>query len=121
MDWFYYDFIILIKKCEIPHRNLGKAILFSRNQVFLSEKLKTLTSSNYHRVQYFLLKLCTRFLLTNFYKRVFGIFLYCLDLELFAKIKKTCFYTLIFYIFINNSRSKQNKKNPGHPFVDIVK
>ena len=29
--------------------------------------------------------------------------------------------TLTFYIFINNSRSKQNKKNPEHDFVDIVK
>ena len=39
----------------------------------LSENLKTLTSSNYPTVQYFLLKLRTRFLLTNVYKRVFGI------------------------------------------------
>ena len=29
------------------------------------EKSKTLTSSNYHRVEYFLLKLCTRLLLTK--------------------------------------------------------
>ena len=26
-----------------------------------------------------------------------------------------------FYIFINNSRSKQNEKNPEHAFVNIVK
>ena len=31
------------------------------------------------------------------------------------------FYTLIEIRFINNSRSKQNKKNPEHPFVDIGK
>ena len=53
---------------------------------FLSEKTENFESSNYHRVQYFLLKLRTRFLLTNAYKRVFGIFLLSLDLELFAKI-----------------------------------
>ena len=40
----------------------------------LSENLKTLTSSNYPTVQYFLLKLRTRFLLTIVYKRVCGIF-----------------------------------------------
>ena len=51
----------------------------------LSENLKTLTSSNYPTVQYFLLKLRTQFILTNIYKRVCGIFLFCLDLELFAK------------------------------------
>ena len=26
-----------------------------------------------------------------------------------------------FYLFINNSRSKQYKKNPAHAFLDIVK
>ena len=40
----------------------------------LSENLKNLTSSNYLRFQYLLLKLRTRFLLTNIYKRMFGIF-----------------------------------------------
>ena len=85
MDWFYYDLIILIKQCKIPYKNLDKAPLFSRNLFFFSEKLKMLTNSNYHRVKYFLLKLRT-----NVYKRVFRIFfLFCLDLELFAKIKKT--------------------------------
>ena len=46
-----------------------------------------------------------------------GFFLFCLGLELFAKIKKTWFLR----IFINNSRPKQNKKNPEHAFVGIVK
>ena len=58
---------------------------------FLSENLKNLTSSNYPTVQYFLLKLRTRFPLTNAYKRVCGIFLFNLDFELFAKFKKTWF------------------------------
>ena len=41
----------------------------------LSENLKTLASSNYPTVQYFLLKLCTRFLLTNVYKSVWDFFI----------------------------------------------
>ena len=53
-----------------------------------SENVKVLTSSNYPTVQYFLLELCTRFLVTNVYKRVCGMFLFCLDLELIAKIKE---------------------------------
>ena len=52
----------------------------------LSENLKTLKSSNYPAVQYFLLKLRTLFLLTNVY--ICGIFLFYLDLELFGKILK---------------------------------
>ena len=88
------------------------SIVFEKPGI-LSENLKTLTSSNYPTVQYFLLKLRTRFLLTSVYKRVCEIFLFYLDLELFAKIKiKPGVYTLIFYNFINNSRSKQNKKIP---------
>ena len=52
-----------------------------------------------------------------------GFFIF-LDLELFAKIKKRPgSYTLVFYILINNSVSKQKQKktNTEHPYVDIVK
>ena len=49
-----------------------------------------------------------------------GFFLFCLDLELFAKIKKET-STLTETKFINNSRSKENEINPEHPFVEIVK
>ena len=54
----------------------------------LCENLKTLTSSTYPRVQHFLLKLHTCFLLTIVYKRVCKIFLSYLDVELFVNIKK---------------------------------
>ena len=88
--------------------------------VSLSEKLKTLTSSNYHRVSYFLLKLSRHFLLINVYKRVFGIFFISLKSWV---IKKTgfseCAETRSFSIFAK--RSKQNKKNPKHPFLDVGK
>ena len=36
-------------------------------------------------------------------------------------LKRSGFYTLVFYTFINNSRYKQNRKNPTHTFVDITK
>ena len=52
-------------------------------------------------------------------KECVGFFYFCLELELFAKIPG--FYTLTATRFINNSRSKQNKKNPTHTFVDIRK
>ena len=50
------------------------SIVFEKPGI-LSENLKTLTNSNYLTVQYFLLKLRARFLLTNVYKNVGGIFL----------------------------------------------
>ena len=49
------------------------SIVFEKPGI-LSESLKTLMSSNYPTVQYFWLKLHTRFLLTNVYKQVCGIF-----------------------------------------------
>ena len=58
-------------------------------------------------------------------KEYLGFFLLSLHLESFAKIKKDLVLLThgnqAFHIFINSSRSKQNKKNPEHPFVDIVK
>ena len=40
------------------------------------------------------------------HERVNALLLVCFDL------KRPGFYTLVFYTFINNSRSKQNKKIP---------
>ena len=37
------------------------------------------------------------------------------------KLQKTWFLHTCFYTFINNSRSKQSKKNPIYPLVDITK
>ena len=55
------------------HKFRQSSIVFEKPGI-LPEKLKTLTSSNYATVQYFLLKLRTRFLLTIVYKRMCGIF-----------------------------------------------
>ena len=104
----------------MPCKNLDKALVFEKPGI-LSENLKTLTSSNYPRVQYFLLKLRTRFLLTNVYKRVCGIFLFYLDLELFAKIKKDLVSTHSFFTLLLITQDLNKiKKNPTHPFVDIL-
>ena len=103
-----------------PIQKFRQSSLVFEKPGILSEKLKTLTSSKYDRAQYILLKLRTDFLLTNVYKRVFGFFLFCLDLELFEKIKRTWLLHTRFYIFVNNSRSKKNLKNPKHLFVDML-
>ena len=100
------------------------SIVFEKPGI-LSENLKTLTSSNYPTVQYFLLKLRTRFLLTNVYKRVCGIFFISFRSWVICKnLKRPGFYKLIFYALlthVDNSTSKQNKNNPTYRFVDITK
>ena len=88
----------------------------------LSENLKTLASPNYHRLKSFLLKFCASSLLTNAYKKMFGIFFILFTTWVICQNKKTPgFYTLAEKRFINNSRFKQNKKNTEHSFVDIGK
>ena len=69
-----------------------------------------------------MLKFCTRSLLTSVYKGCGGFFLFCLELELFAKIKK--------YLVSTHSEKpgllitqdlNKIKKNPEHLFVDVRK
>ena len=68
-DWFF------------SYKNSSKTLLFSRKHWqkpdILSEKFETLTSSNYHRVEYFFAEILHTSAIYQFY----------LDLELFAKIK----------------------------------
>ena len=50
-----------------------------------------------------------------------GFFLFYLDLELFAKIKKDLVSTLSFFTILLISQDLNKiKKNPIHPFVDII-
>ena len=97
------------------------SIVFEKSGIY-SENLKILTSYNYPTVQYFIMILRTRFLLTNVYKRVCGVsFISFRSWVICENLKIPGFYTLVFYTFINNSKSKQNKRNSTHPFVDITK
>ena len=69
------------------------SIVFEKPGI-LPENLKTLTGSNYPAVQYFLLK----------------------PWVICKNKKRPGFYTLVFYTFINNSRSKENKKQSRTSF-----
>ena len=94
-------------------QKFSQSSIVFENPRILSENLKILTSSNYPTVQYFLLKLRTRFLLTNVYKRVCGIFLFYLDLELFAKIKKDLVSTYSFFTLLLITQDlKKIRKTP---------
>ena len=97
-----------------------KISLVFEKPVILSENFKILTSSNYPTVQYFLLKLRTRFLLTNVYKRVCGIFLFYLDLELFAKIKKYLVSTHSFFTLLLITQDPNKTKKSHTPFCTTL-
>ena len=104
----------------MPYKNLDKALLL-RNQVFCLkfenfDELQLLYSSinlaetshtfpTYH---------CLKMGVCNFFN-------FIQILSYFQKIKKTWFLHTRFCTFINNSKSKQNKENATHSFVDITK
>ena len=77
-----------------PIQNFRQRSIVFEKPGILPDDFKILARSNYPTVQYILLKLRTRFLLT---KGCVGVFSFYLDLELFAKIKKDLISTHSFF------------------------
>ena len=115
---------MLINQWKTVYRNLDKALLFWRKQVFCLENWKlwqaptTIDSDNF----------CWSFAHVSYLpvstKGCSGFFLFCLELELFAKIKKDLVSTHSQKpgLSITQDLSKiKKKKNPKHAFVVIGK
>ena len=97
-----------------------RSIVFEKPRI-LPEKLKTLTSSNYLRVEYLLLKFCTHFPLINVYKNVFGIYFNLFrSWVILQKLKKTWFLhthrNLFFFTFLLITRDLNKVKKSRTPF-----
>ena len=104
----------------MPYKNLDKALLFLRNQVFCLkfenfDELQVLYSSIYlaETSHKFSTYHCLKMGVCNFFN-------FIQILSYLQKIK-TWFLLIRFCTFINNSKSKQNKENATHSFVDITK
>ena len=77
------------------------SIVFEKPGI-LSKNLKTLTSSNYHTVQYFFSETSHTFTPYQcLQKGVWDFFKFCLDLELFAKIKKDLVSKHLFFTLLS--------------------
>ena len=87
--------------------------------------MKNLTSSNYHRVQIFCWNFAHVSFLTMSTKGGLEIFFILFRSSVINKSKYPgfckCVETSSFLLFGNNLRSKQNKRNPKHTFIDIGK
>ena len=90
-DWFCYNLIILIKLRTVPYKNLDKALLFSRNQVFCLKIWKLWRAPTTLQFNIFIWNFTHVSYLPMTTKGCAGFSLFCLDLEFFAKIKKTWF------------------------------
>ena len=134
MDWLCYNLIILIKKCKISHKNLDKAVVFLRNQVFCLKFWKLWQASTTLQFNIF----CCNFahvyylLITAWRVSKYGVISVVRIWTLFTQWMSTKECARFFFIlfrclhsrflhFFNNSRPKQNKKNPELSFSDIIK
>ena len=107
MEWFFLQLGNTDQVIQNSIPTFRQSSIISEKPGYLSEKMKTLTSSNYYKVYHFLLKFCTRFLLNNVCKRIFGIFFILFrSWVINKKVKNECVETRSFSIFENSSRSK---------------
>ena len=108
MVWFCYNLIIPIPVIQNPIQKFRQGSIVFEKPGILSENLKTLASSYYPTVQYFFAEILHTFTTYQcLQKCVWDFFKFCLDVELFAKIKKDLVSTHSFFTLINNSRLKQ--------------
>ena len=91
------------------------SIVFEK-PVILSENLKTLTSSNYPTVQYFLLKLRT---LSTYQwpKKACVRFFFYFNIELFAKTKKDLVSTHSFFTLLLITQDLNKIKKTSHTLL----
>ena len=114
--------VILIKQYKIPYKILDKALLFSINQVFCLKNWKFWRAPNAIDFDNFCWNFAHVPYLPMSTKRCVGFFFILLRIWVICQNQKISgFYTLTKTSFIDNLRSKQNKRNPTHPFVDICK
>ena len=121
---FFYELILLWSDntnqiMQNPIQKLRQSSIFFEKPGFLSEKLKNLTSSNYHRVQCFLLKLHTCVLLTNVYKSVFGIFFILFRSWVICKNRKDLVSTHSFLTFLLVTQDLNKIRNIPNTFLWI--
>ena len=83
----------------------------------LSKNLKTLTSSNYSKVQYFCWNFAHVFYLQLSTKGYVGFFKFYLDLELFAKIKKDLVSTHSFFTLLLITQDLNKIKKIPHTLL----
>ena len=113
--------MIIIINVKFYTKNLDKALLFTRNQVFCLKNWKLWWASTTLKFNIF----CWNFAHVSYLpistKGCSCSFILVTTWVICKNKKMPGSYTLVFYILINNSRSKQNNINVAHPFVEVVK
>ena len=112
MEWFFYNLIILIKLFKIRYLNLDKTLLFPRKQAICLKNLKLCRAPTATKINIFLLRFCTRFLLNNVFKRV--------SLFINKNIKNECLETRSFLFLQITQDLNKIKKIPNTLLQTLV-
>ena len=118
MDWIYYNLIILITWCKRPYKNLDKALLFSRNQVFWLKIWKLWQAPTTLQFNIFCWNFAHVLHFPMSTKKPVEFFLFYLDLELFEKVKKDLVSThSVFTLLLITQDLNKIKKSPTCFFI----
>ena len=113
---------MLIKWCKIQYLNLGKALWFPRNQVICLKNWKLWWAPTTVQFNIFCWNFTYVSVLPVYAKACVGFFIILFRSWVIYKPGLCeCVETRSFLILVNNSSSKQNKKNSTHSFVDSGK
>ena len=100
----------------MPYKDLDKTLLFLRNQVFCLKIWKLWQASTVLQFNIFCWNFAHLFYLPLSKKRCVGFFLFYLDLELFAKIKKDLVSTHSFFTLSLITQDLNKIKKTHTPF-----
>ena len=117
MEWyFFYNLEMQIKLCKIRYLNLGKTLLFPRNQAICMKNWKVRRTPISTKFNNFCWNFAYFSYLTMSTKMCSGFFKILFSSRVISKNVKTKCVEIIFFIFANNSIFKQNKKKSRTPF-----
>ena len=121
-EWFFYNLVILIKLCKNQYLNLDRALLFQETKLFVW-KIENFDELQLPQSLIFFAEILHMFpnwqCLQNGVRDFFVVVVCLFRFWVINKnVKNESVESRSFSIFANNSRSKQNNKNPEETFVD---
>ena len=108
-EWFFYNLVLLIKLCKIGYLNWDKVLLFPRNHVICFKNWKFWRAPTTIQFNIFCWNFAHVSHVTTSTKWSSGFFSILFRSWIIKKnVKNECVETRSFFLFENNSRSKQN-------------
>ena len=106
---------------QIPMQKFRQSPIFFRETSYFVWKFENFDELRLPYISIFFAETSHTFPTYQFLQRCLWDFFLFRSWDICKNLKRPGFYKLVFDTFINNTRSRQNLKNPVQPFVDITK